>query len=233
MKGGSTVASRVLVLGRCGYRESLQRQERLVDEVASGEAPATLLLCEHEPVITCGRGNQRGLGPVAPLPVDLQVPVVEISRGGGVTYHGPGQVVGYPIVRLGRRDLRAFLRGLEGALIEGLTGLGVRATRRDGRTGVWLRDGGGDDGGGDARARWGKVCSIGIACRRWTTYHGFALNVTTDLAAFRGLSPCGLPAEAMTSLAAWTGRSYGWDEVARALEAPLLRFMVRAAAPRP
>src|SRR5207249_2062595 len=128
------------------------------------------------------------------------IPVVEVERGGDVTYHGPGQLVGYPIVALAgaERDLHRFLRALEAGLIDACAALGLDAGRKAGWTGVWLGE--------------KKVASIGIAVRRWVTYHGFALNVATDLARFRAIHPCGLDAGVMTSLAAALGRPVTVDE---------------------
>jgi lipoate-protein ligase B len=158
-------------------------QKRLVERRLAGEIPDVLLLLEHEPVVTLGR-SVRGARDLLP-----GVPVFEVERGGDLTYHGPGQLVGYPILLLpeGRRDLGRYLRDLEEALLRTLASFGVRGERRAGHTGVWY--------GGR------KLASIGVAVRRWVTYHGFALNVSTDLQAFRALSPCGLPGDVMGSMA--------------------------------
>lgn len=179
-------------LGRIEYRAAWELQLRCVEERAAGRSRDLLLLCEHPPVITCGRGTRPAHLPVAPT-----VPVHEVERGGDVTWHGPGQLVGYPIVFLPpqRRDLHAHLRWIEGGLIAALADFGVAAGRRPGLTGVWVRE--------------KKIASIGIAVRRWVTWHGFALNVEPDLAAFRAIRPCGLDAAVMTSLAEVLGRSPG------------------------
>jgi lipoate-protein ligase B len=212
--GGATGAPHSLVvrdLGRRPYPEVLALQEDLVSKIAAGKAPNTLLLCEHDPVLTLGRGDQRSRAhdlavatvlsssaspahssladPVA-LAERTGVPCHRISRGGGVTYHGPGQLVGYPIVHLEDHDLRRFLRGLERGLVSGLEAFGVSAYTRDGLTGVWVESARGEQ----------KIASIGIACRRWVTFHGFALNVSTDLGIFRKIDPCGLTGDLMTSL---------------------------------
>jgi lipoyl(octanoyl) transferase len=129
------------------------------------------------------------------------VPVVEIERGGDVTYHGPGQLVAYPIVLLGEgeRDLHKFLRNLEEAILETVAAMGVEgAGRKPGATGVWI----GAGGRSDAEPPQRKIASIGIACRRWVTFHGLALNVTTDLSYFRRIQPCGFDPGVMTSVAA-------------------------------
>src|SRR5262249_28523988 len=156
----------------------------------AGGAPDTLILVEHPHVITLGRARDARANLVAPG----DVPVVEIERGGDVTYHGPGQLVAYPIVALGdgERDLHRFLRSLEDGIIGTLAALGVAAGRRAGATGVWV----------DGR----KVASIGISCRRWVTFHGLALNVATDLGYFARINPCGFDAAVMTSVAELTGR---------------------------
>ena len=128
------------------------------------------------------------------------VEVVPIERGGDVTYHGPGQLVAYPIVLLGdgERDLHRYLRNLEEAMIRTLARYGIAAGREEGKTGVWTSTG----GVGGAR----KLASIGIACRRWVTFHGLALNVTTDLSYFHRINPCGFEASVMTSMAVECGR---------------------------
>jgi lipoyl(octanoyl) transferase len=177
----------VLDLGRRPYPEVWALQRELVDARLAGTRPDTLVLCEHDHVITVGRTKDARQHLVAPG----DVPVVEIERGGDVTYHGPGQLVGYPIVLLGEgeRDLHRLLRSLEEALIVALErACGVAAGRRAGLTGVWV----------GAR----KIASIGVAVRRWVTYHGFALNLQPDLAYFGRIHPCGLDPEVMTSVAA-------------------------------
>lgn len=137
------------------------------------------------------------------------VPVVEIERGGDATYHGPGQLVAYPIVKLGEgeRDLHRFLRHLEEAMIRTLAERGVAAGRREGATGVWIGE--------------RKIASIGIACRRWVTFHGLALNVSTDLAYFQRIAPCGFDAAVMTSLARELGAPATVDEIKPRLAAHL------------
>jgi len=152
------------------------------------EVPDAICLVEHPHVITLGRSQKSWANVLAAG----DVPVVEIERGGDVTYHGPGQLVAYPILRLdeGERDLHRFLRNLEEAILETVSALGVRgAGRKPGATGVWVDE-----------SR--KVASIGIACRRWVTFHGLALNVTTDLSYFARMNPCGFDAGVMTSVAA-------------------------------
>jgi lipoyl(octanoyl) transferase len=181
----------LLDLGLAGYREAHARQLEIVAARQAGERRDVLVFVEHPHVITVGRRRDARANLVAPGDVE----VVEVERGGDVTYHGPGQIVAYPILALGEgeRDLHAFLRNLEEAVIAACADVGVPdAGRAEGKTGVW-RSG-------------RKLASIGIACRRWVTFHGLALNVTTDLSYFHRINPCGFGAEVMTSLAAETGR---------------------------
>ena len=170
-------------LGRTLYRDTYALQKELVDRRAEGAVGDVVLLTEHEPVLTLGRGTP----PEAVAGVDL--PVVEVERGGEATYHGPGQLVAYPILRLpeGRRDLHRYLRDLEEVVIGVLGEFELEGTRREGYTGVWLGE--------------RKICSIGVAVRRWVTYHGLAINLHTDLDAFRSFRPCGLDPDVMTRLA--------------------------------
>jgi lipoate-protein ligase B len=170
-------------LGRVPYAEGHALQEELVEQRIRGEVGDVLVLLEHEPVVTVGRGTDRaelsGLG----------LPVVEVERGGEATYHGPGQLVAYPILALPerRRDLHRYLRDLEDVVIGVLAEVDITGTRRPGLTGVWVAD--------------KKVCSIGVAVRRWVTWHGLALNLATDLGAFASFRPCGLDARVMTNVA--------------------------------
>lgn len=173
------------VPGRVPYAEGHALQREVLEARIRGEVPDTLILLEHEPVITVGRkaGAERSV-------IDAgDWPVVRVERGGDATWHGPGQLVAYPIVLLERRDLHAYLRALEEAVISLLADLGLRGVRDERNTGVWLPPG----------PR--KVCSIGIACRRWVTWHGLALNVDPDPAAFLRLRPCGFDPDVMTRLA--------------------------------
>ena len=170
-------------LGRVPYGDAWALQRALVARRIAGLLPDTLLLLEHDPVVTLGR-KVRGEARAS-----AGIPVFEIERGGDLTYHGPGQLVGYPIVLLPepRRDLGRYLRDLEEIVIRAIGRFGVRGERRAGWTGVWVGE--------------RKIASLGIAVKRWVTYHGFALNVTDEpLAAFRKLNPCGLPGAVMTSL---------------------------------
>jgi lipoate-protein ligase B len=177
-------------------------QKELLAERQAGTIPDTLILVEHPEVITLGRkASSRD------NVLDDSIPVVEIERGGDVTYHGPGQLVGYPILQLDgdERDLHAYLRNLEQALIDTCADFGIAGARKAGWTGVWIGD--------------KKVASIGIAVRRWVTLHGFALNVSTDLSRFATINPCGLDAAVMTSMSEALGRSIALDDVKPALRA--------------
>ncbi len=175
-------------LGRVPYLEAWRLQEAVATRVRAG-APSRLLLLEHDPVYTIGRR-----GTTANLlagPSELRAHgarVYRVDRGGDITYHGPGQLVGYPIVALTERpDLVAYVRGLEAAIIDALAAYGIAGRRIERKTGVWvdLRDG-----------RPAKICAIGVRVSRGVTTHGFALNVTTDLAAFTRMIPCGFAHEA-------------------------------------
>ena len=189
------MAERVLEVVRDGlvpYREALERQRLLAEERIAGTLPHDLLwLLEHPPVVTLGR-TSHAENVVRAEGLD----VVEVERGGDVTYHGPGQLVGYPIIdlRQHRQDLHWYLRTLEQALIDALARLGIPAARNPGYTGVWTREGG------------RKIASIGIHVKQWVTWHGFALNVTTDLGAFDRIIPCGIPGVVMTSAFGFTAR---------------------------
>lgn len=151
-----------------------------------------MLLLEHDPVYTIGRTRDHSsLRDITSLPH----PVVEVNRGGQATYHGPGQLMGYPILDLRRHggDLKVYLRKLEGMLIEALTALDVAATRREGLTGVWVEE--------------RKIASIGVGLRSWVSMHGFALNVCGDLSPFQSITPCGISGVRMTSIAIETNRA--------------------------
>ncbi len=200
---------RIWWLGRIDYAAARRLQLGLVERIAEGQEPDTLLLCEHDPVITCGRGTDlANLGPAA-----AELPVVEVERGGDVTWHGPGQLVGYPILRLEgeERDLHLHLRRTEGLLIRTLSELGADAGRNPPHTGVWV------PAGEPAR----KIASIGVAVRRWTTYHGFALNISSDLREFARINPCGLDAAVMTTLQRELTDPIGFPEVIEALHGHL------------
>lgn len=189
-------------LGRVAYEQALALQVRLAAERRAGVIADQLLLLEHEPVYTIGRTpDQTSLRGAAHLPH----PVVETNRGGQATYHGPGQLIGYPILDLRQhgQDLHAYLRALEELLIRVCAGFGVKARRREGLTGTWVVD--------------RKIASIGVGVRHWVSMHGFALNVCGDLSPFEQITPCGITGVAMTSLEKESGRKVSVQRVATAV----------------
>lgn len=177
--------------GLTSYEDAHALQQELIIQRLAGVIPDLLLILEHEPVITVGRA--RGAAESVRAPGAL--PIIQVERGGDATWHGPGQLVVYPIIHLPpeRRDLHRHLQALEEAIIRTLSRLGVAAGRDPRNTGVWV-----PRGAADAK----KIASIGIACRRWVTWHGLALNVEVDLSAFRAIRPCGFDPAIMTDLAA-------------------------------
>lgn len=174
---------RIIDCGVIGFHEAFALQESLAAGIAAGHEDETLLLLEHPPVYTIGSGGDHT------NILDSGLTVESINRGGDVTWHGPGQVVGYPLVNLGRRgrDLHRWLRFLEELLIETLASFGINGQSRHGSTGVW--------------AGHGKIAFIGVGVRRWVTLHGFSLNVHPDLHAYERINPCGLPGCPVTSMA--------------------------------
>lgn len=196
----------VIQAGTVPYGAALEWQRRLAEERIAGRlSHDVLVLLEHPPVVTLGRNSQ-----AAHVLRPAGVEVFEVERGGDVTFHGPGQLVGYPILDLGgggyKQDLHWYLRTLEQALIDALGMLGIPAERNPGYTGVWT--------GGK------KIASIGIHVKQWVTWHGFALNVTTELAHFDRIVPCGIPGVVMTSIAKERGAGSGeqlWDESVEAV----------------
>jgi lipoate-protein ligase B len=197
----------VVSAGRVPYGEALERQREIARGRISGEVPEdVLLLVEHPPVVTLGRSSRSEHLVSSPsLLASRGVELFEVERGGDVTFHGPGQLVGYPIIDLKRhkQDLHWYLRQVEEALIDALDDLGVEATRHQGLTGVWTAG--------------RKIASIGVHARDWVTWHGFALNVTTDLSYFDLIVPCGIDGVVMTSLERELGTAPPWDTVERAV----------------
>ncbi|WP_225919350.1 lipoyl(octanoyl) transferase LipB [Actomonas aquatica] len=178
--------------GRTAYPEATERQKQLVADRIEGRIPDTLVFTEHDPVYTIGLRTGADAHVLwDPAQLERQgITIVPTNRGGDITYHGPGQVVGYPIVDLSAvKDLHAYLRFLEEVMIRAVGTLGLAATRRNGLTGIWVGT--------------RKIAAIGVAVRRWVAYHGFALNVAPDLNHFSGIVPCGIaPTEGtVTSLA--------------------------------
>jgi lipoyl(octanoyl) transferase len=194
--GGGPTALRELWVARLGsvpYADALELQRALARARIAGELPQDLLLLlEHPPVVTLGRSAHASHLIASPEFLATHgIALFEVERGGDVTYHGPGQLVGYPIIDLKRhrRDLHWYLRQVEEALMRALAAFDIATARHEGFTGVWTAD----------RAR--KIASIGVHVRDWVTWHGFALNVTTDLRAFDLMVPCGIAGVQMTSVA--------------------------------
>ncbi|HUG13055.1 MAG TPA: lipoyl(octanoyl) transferase LipB [Opitutaceae bacterium] len=194
MLSATQTAPVVIDWGRTRYDDALARQLELVRARIAGEIPDTLVFTEHEPVFTKGVRRESGEhllwsdGELA----DRGITVHDTNRGGDITYHGPGQLVCYPILDLSaRRDLHAYLRFLEQVLIDSAACFGVTAGRREGKTGIWIAD--------------RKLAAIGVAVKKWTTHHGFAFNVDPDLSHFAGIVPCGITDGTVTSLRAELG----------------------------
>jgi lipoate-protein ligase B len=197
----------VAEFGVVDYDDAIAMQSEMLAARIEGSVTDTLLMMEHPNVFTLGRGADERfiVGNTA------GVPVRRVSRGGQVTYHGPGQLIGYPILKLeGRdRDVTKYLRNLETAMIDALAKFGIEAGRRDAMTGVWV----------GAR----KIASIGVGIRRWTTWHGFALNVSTDLSYFDSIVPCGIEGCRMTSVCEVTKRAVTMREFAGAMRESFAR----------
>jgi lipoyl(octanoyl) transferase len=204
-----TREAQVIHLGLAEYRETLELQRRIAAEVAAGERPDTVLFLEHPPTITLGRRSEAG---EVHLPEGVDVDVVEVDRGGKSTYHGPGQLVCYPILDLTRhgQDVRRYCRDLEEALIRTLAAFEIGATRIDGLTGVWL----------ESPPR--KIASIGIHLTKWVSTHGYALNVDLDPAPFtEWITACGLDGTMFTSMAREAGRPLAVADVVPAAQQAL------------
>jgi lipoyl(octanoyl) transferase len=207
-------------LGRIGFAEALALQEKIVAEKhRDPEFPDTILLLEHDPVYTIGRTpDQTSLRGAMHLPH----PLFQINRGGQATYHGPGQLMGYPIIDLRNcgQDLHKFLRWIEEVLITFLTSFSINVRRREGLTGVWVEN--------------RKIASIGVGVRHWITMHGFALNVCGDLSPFAHITPCGIANVTMTSIENETGKSVTVAEAGAMMRVLAMRAMddLRVAAPQ-
>jgi lipoate-protein ligase B len=187
-----------LDLGRMKYGEALELQRRLAGQRARREIPDVLILLEHDHVITLGRKTT----PENFRPQD--VPVFEVERGGDATYHGPGQLVGYPILLLEDHDVRRHVRNIEEVLLRAVRRFGIEGERLDGHPGIWVLG--------------KKLASVGVAVTNWVTYHGFALNVNTDLSYFNLIKPCGLSPDMMTSMERLRGEKIPFEEVKEAVE---------------
>jgi len=202
----------IILPGRLTFEAALALQERLVEQVQRGESDETLILLEHEPVYTIGRTRDR-----SSLREDLPHAVFETNRGGQATYHGPGQLTGYPILDLNKRgrDLHHYLRFLEEYLIRFSAGFGVTAHRREGLTGVWVGE--------------RKLASLGVGVRKWISMHGFAINIlSSSTADFSSITPCGLTGVEMTSLERESGVpidfGFALHDAARRFEEMLPQF---------
>jgi len=202
-------------LGLVPYEDALAGQRKIHAEVADGTRTNTLILLEHPPVYTAGRRTT-----IQERPLD-GTPVIDVDRGGKITYHGPGQIVGYPIIKLkNRNDVVGYVREIESALIEVCKEFGINAEAYCERSGVWLRDERGDR----------KIAAIGIRVAKGVTMHGFALNVSPDLLAFERIIPCGFTDSGVTSMAAELGRPITIEEVTPVLEKHLFEALNRVSA---
>ena len=211
-------ANASIALSRHGlveYQKAWDVQRTIHAEVVSGVRPNTLLLLEHPSVYTAGRRTDE-----AERPAD-GTPVIDVDRGGRITWHGPGQLVGYPIVKLQKpTELVGFVREIESALIRVCADLGITALRIEGRSGVWVKDDRGDR----------KVAAIGIRVAQGVTMHGFALNVNPDLTAFGQIVPCGISDADVTSLETELGRAITIDEVTPLLERHIFESLKKVSA---
>jgi lipoyl(octanoyl) transferase len=230
----------VMDLGLLPYKEAWEIQKQLVQKRIEGECPDTLLFVEHPPVITLGRATQRSQGSQDGGDVDPSfmisssgIELVAVERGGRATYHGPGQLVAYPIFQLARpksstRPYRSrsgvlgLIRSMEEGMIAFLKSEGLDALAIPEKTGVWVR------GPQALRPPERKIASIGIAVKRWVSYHGLAFNYSTGLAPWRQLNPCGLGAEVMTDLSLETQKSWSRDVLRDRLGEYLLRSFERS-----
>ena len=201
--------------GLIDYQRAWDVQRSIHQEVVDGTRPNTLLLLEHPSVYTAGRRTDE-----AERPLD-GTPVIDVDRGGRITWHGPGQLVGYPIVKLQKpTELVGFVREIEAALIHVCSDLGITAVRIAGRSGVWIQDSHGDR----------KIAAIGIRVAKGVTMHGFALNVNPDLSAFQQIVPCGISDADVTSLHAELNRTITIDEVAPIVERHIFESLKKVSA---
>lgn len=210
-------------LGLMPYEDVWQLQLRLIEERAADQIPDTLLFVQHPSVITLGRKTP-GVRDGAAIPAEIQgVPVHIIERGGEATYHGPGQIVVYPILRLNLKfGPKAFLRLMEESIVDVLAALGKSAYWQEGKTGAWTVD---------SQNRERKIASLGIAVRKSVSYHGLALNVNNDLRPFTLISPCGFAPTVMTNVQEILGKEISVDEVSALLENFLRTRLQKALSP--
>lgn len=196
-------------LGVIDYQSALSMQREIHAQVLEGSTPSTLLLLEHPPVYTAGRRTSPAERPINPI---NEVPIIDVDRGGKITWHGPGQLIGYPIVKLKEpTKVVDFVRALERALIATLAHFGIQSYQMCENSGVWIA--------GDTQPR--KIASIGIRVAKGIVTHGFALNVNPDLAYFEEIVPCGIPDVVMTSMSAELGREITITDVLLIVEAEL------------
>ncbi|OIO58635.1 MAG: lipoate-protein ligase B [Verrucomicrobia bacterium CG_4_10_14_3_um_filter_43_23] len=203
--------------GNTSYAEAFNRQIQLVEQRLAGVVPDTLVFTEHNPVYTIGKRKDAAQNLLLNNEqlAKQGIEVFQTNRGGDITYHGPGQCVGYPIIDLNsKRDLHRYLRDLEEVIIRTLKRFGLNATRREGKTGIWIED--------------RKIAAIGVAVKRWVTYHGFALNVNNDLTPFSGIIPCGIPITEgkVTSLKQETSQAHDMEAVKTLLESEFAKTFV-------
>jgi lipoate-protein ligase B len=202
----------IVWLGEVAYREALDLQFSYLDRRATRRIPDTLLLLTHPHVYTLGRaGDEANLLVSRETLAAEGISVERVGRGGDITYHGPGQLVGYPIVLMEKPDVHKFVRSIEASLIDAVRAFGVQSRRIEGLTGVWAGE--------------RKIASIGVGVRKWVTYHGFALNVTTDLSWFRRIHLCGLKGREATSIVEETGSAPTMEAVREAVVAACDRHL--------
>ena len=207
---GSVVVNQ---LGIIDYQEAWQLQRSTLESIVAGESTNTLYLLQHPSVYTAGRMTKPDERPMD------GTPVVDVDRGGKITWHGLGQIVGYPIVKLkNRNDVVGFVREVETALIEVVESFGIKAERYCERSGVWIRDSKGDR----------KIAAIGMRVAKGVTMHGFALNVNPDLTAYSKIIPCGISDADVTSMEAELGRAITVEEVLPLVESKILAALTRA-----
>ena len=201
--------------GLVDYQKAWESQKAIHQDVVDGKRPNTLLLLEHPSVFTAGRRTEESEKP------SDGTPVIDVDRGGRITWHGPGQLVGYPIVKLiNPAELVGFVREIESGLMSVCSDLGLTTERIDGRSGVWVRDAAGDR----------KIAAIGVRVAKGVTMHGFALNVNPDLSSFKTIIPCGIVDAGVTSLEIELNRSITIDEVAPLAERHIFESLKRVSA---
>ncbi|MFM2137654.1 MAG: hypothetical protein RJA84_782 [Actinomycetota bacterium] len=201
--------------GLVDYQKAWESQKAIHQDVVDGKRPNTLLLLEHPSVFTAGRRTEESEKP------SDGTPVIDVDRGGRITWHGPGQLVGYPIVKLiNPAELVGFVREIESGLMAVCSDLGLATERIDGRSGVWVRDVAGDR----------KIAAIGVRVAKGVTMHGFALNVNPDLSSFKTIIPCGIADAGVTSLEIELHRSITIDEVAPLVERHIFESLKRVSA---